>query len=98
MVKRIFASAHCNVRYPVLDWGPETRETADAMDEQRGGGGDELSYAPSADTFTYALGSGCAPTRTVPNPVPGDAWAGAQLVSKMADADWGVPQEQEEVG
>ncbi len=63
---------------------------------ERDGLGDELSYAPSADTFTYALGSGLSPTRTVPNPVPGDPVAGARLVADLADADWGMPWPEQE--
>lgn len=64
------------------------REFTEAELADRDGGGDELSYDETADTFSYALGSGISPQRTVPNPVPGDPLKGADLVSRLADADW----------
>jgi hypothetical protein len=56
--------------------------------DARGGVGDELYYDEDADTFSYATNSGCAPLKTVPNPVPGDPLKGAPIVSAQADAEW----------
>jgi hypothetical protein len=82
-VKRYFAESTLGDRSTMREY------TLDELGD-RDGGGDELDYDAGSDAFTYALGSGVGPTKTVPNPVPGDPVAGARLVADRADRDWGI--------
>lgn len=83
MAKIIYAESVAGDRTTMRAW-----DSAEQKDSATGRFGDELDYCPTEDTFEYALGSGLGPTKTVPNPVPGDPLAGARLVADMADADW----------
>jgi hypothetical protein len=80
---RIFARAN------IVDPAAEVREfaTLDELDA-RGGGGDEVLYDPTADTFSYPIGSGASPLKKVPNPYPGEVLRGAIAVTHQAEAEW----------
>lgn len=63
-------------------------EDLEAMDEIRGGGGDELEYDELTDMFGYSEGSGLSPVIWVRNPCPGDLIRGAIEVARIADESW----------